>query len=439
MKEKRVIENKGPYDVIVIGAGICGIIFLKYASEKGLRCLALEKKDAIGGLWNRIPAWQEIQNRKADFAIDGVPLDGVKQPDVIRHMQKWVQEYDLTRFIRLQHEVTSVSRMNGEWQVKTNRGTFRTHYLIAASGVQNDPWIPEVERLYPEVTEIHSSILQKPEDLAERRVTVVGGGASALDLLDLALENNAKEIQWIYRNTRWFWPTSGSKQTLWPNLRELSIMQTVTGSTRMVNAFLRWMLKKLYKYFKITEIMPPEGFDISKHQIIPGRSSVIRNFSRISHHQTKIRRIQGHEIRLENGDHFDTDIILWGTGYKMNLKYLGLPEYSRINTLEQLRPRLGSLFVRWIIRNLFFIGMSLIDGSGSTPFFTAIEAKSIVAHIMGQCEIPGENIPHLIVHWDLFKYFASFDHVNYPGIWWRIKYFLLVWWYAVLQNRHYNV
>ena len=49
MSKRQVDNNSEPYDAIIIGAGICGIIFLKYAREQGLRCLVLEKQDAVGG------------------------------------------------------------------------------------------------------------------------------------------------------------------------------------------------------------------------------------------------------------------------------------------------------------------------------------------------------------------------------------------------------
>jgi cation diffusion facilitator CzcD-associated flavoprotein CzcO len=139
MNKRQVHNNSELYDAIIIGAGTCGIIFLKYAREQGLRCLILEKQDAVGGLWNWLPVWQDIQNRKNDFAINDVPLEGVKQPDVLKHVRAWVHEYDLAPDIRLQHEVTSVSWMDDEWRVQTNLGTFHAHYLIAASGVQNEP------------------------------------------------------------------------------------------------------------------------------------------------------------------------------------------------------------------------------------------------------------------------------------------------------------
>lgn len=439
MNNQQAHANAEPYDAIIIGAGICGVIFLKYAREKGLRCVALEKQDEVGGLWNWIPAWQDIQNRQKDFAINDVPLNGVKQPDVLQHVREWVQKYDLAAFIKLKHEATSVSWTGEAWKIETNQGTLRAKYLIAASGVQNEPWIPDIERSHSEVSEVHSSNLHRPEDLAGQRVTVVGGGASAWDLLDLAIENKAKEIHWVYRHIRWFTPTHRTKQTVWPNLREIALMQTLTGSMESVNKFFGRRLLERFSKFHLTEFVPSEPMDLRKHQLIPGRSTAIHHLEAIARHRTKIRKIEGDEIHLENGENFETDTLLWGTGYRMNLNYLDLPEYSEIDRLDELRPKLGSLIRSLDYPNLFFIGMSLIDRTGSTPFFAAIEAKSIVAHIRGQCEIPKKNVPDHIVHWDLFKYFASFDHANYPRIWWKIKYFLLMWWYEIFQNRRVQV
>lgn len=161
--------------------------------------------------------------------------------------------------------------------------------------------------------------------------------------------------------------------------------------------------------------------------------------ARSRRHQTEVRRIRGREIELENGEHLEKNMLLWGTGYRMNLDYLGLPEYRGVDTLERLRPKLGSLIRAIDYPHLFFLGMSLIDSTSATPFFAAIEAKSTVAHIRGQCEIPKKNIPHHIVHWELFRLFAGFDHANYPRLWWRLKYFLLVWWYEVFRDKSVHI
>jgi hypothetical protein len=216
-------------------------------------------------------------------------------------------------------------------------------------------------------------------------------------------------------------------------------VQTVAPSTGSVNAFLRWLLSKLYGRFQVKALAPAEPFDVRKHQLIPGRATMIQNLDALSCHRGEVQCIRGQAITLSSGERFATDILLWGTGYRMNLAYLGLPEYSQIDNLDELRPRLGSLVRALDYPHLFFLGMSLADSTSSTPFLDAVEAKSIVAHILGQCEIPRKMIPYHIAYWDLLKYFASFDQENYPRPWWKVKYFVLVWWYWVFHNKRVRI
>jgi|GEM_PF-679831 len=428
-----------PHDAVVIGAGLCGLIFMAYARERGLRCVALEKQDDVGGLWNRLPAWQDIQNRRQDIAIDGVPLDGVDQPAVHGYAHEWVRRFGLDGDIRLGCEVTAVSRAGGTWMIRTKRGdVLRAKFLIVASGVQNEPWLPDVERSDSEIEETHSSDLHQPESLADQRVTVVGGGASGQDLLELAVNNGAKEVHWVYRNgVKWFIPTRRPKQRAWPNLRELGLGQSVHG-TALATVLMRWLLRFDYDRFGINELTPDEPFDFDKHQLIPGRASLLRNLDSISRHRAEIRSMRGRELTLTNGERFETDRVLWATGYLMDLRYLDLPEYRRVRTLTDLFPKLGSLVRSLDYPNLFFLGMTLINSTSSTPFFAAVEAKTLISHMRGECEIPETTLPRHLTYWELIHYFATFDRASYPGRW-KLKYLWLSLWYAVLQNRSLRV
>lgn len=437
--QKQPLTNSKPYDAIVIGAGITGIIFLAYARKQGLRCLLVDKQDDVGGLWNRLPPWQDIQNRKEDFAINGVPLEGVRQPDVVEHVRTWVREHGLADSVKLRCEVTSVSWERGRWRVQTDGGSFQANHLVVASGTQNKPWVPPVERSRSEVVEMHSSRIRRPSDLAGRRVAVVGGGASAWDLLDLAIDHGARDIHWVYRNPRWFLPTTKRKQRVWPNLRDLAIIQSVTAAPGTVSAFLQGLLRQEYDHFGLGDIAPQDPFDIREHMLIPGRSLMVQNLERVSRHRSEIRRIEGRNLALADGEHLEADVLLWGTGYRMDMGYLGLPEYRQIGALEQLLPRLGSLVRSLDYPNLFFLGMAASKATGSTPFFAALEARSIVAHMLGKCEVPRRNIPHQVTHWHLFRHFARFDRANYPRLWWRVKYFLLACLYAAFPNRRVRV
>jgi len=427
---KSAYASRESYDTVVIGAGLCGIIFLAYARDNGLRCIVLEKQNDIGGLWYRLPPWQDLQNRRQDFA-----LDGLDQPAVHRYAREWVRRFALDPYIRLGCEVTDVSRIDEAWTVSTKSGeALRANHLVVASGVQNEPWIPEVERSDSEILENHSCDLRRPESLSDQRVTVVGGGASSQDLLDLAIKHRAKDIRWVYRNEiKWFLPTKREKQRAWPNLRELGVGQCVHG-TKGATLLMRLLLKIRYAHFGMSGLAPNEAFNFDKHQLIPGRATLLRNLGAISRHRAEVRAMRGHALVLSNGECFETDRVLWATGYKMNLRYLGLREYRDVRGSADLFPKLGSLVRSLDYPDLFFLGMTLINSTSSTPFLAAVEAKTIISHIRGECEIPKQTLPHHLTYWDLIRYFATFDRSNYPR-WWKIEYLLLALWYGALQNR----
>lgn len=101
------------------------------------------------------------------------------QPAVQHHLREWVRRFELQPHIRLRHEVTSVEREDEAWTVHTTGGNCRADYLVVASGVQNEPRVPEVERAASEIEETHSFELRRPGSLGGQRVAVVGGGASS--------------------------------------------------------------------------------------------------------------------------------------------------------------------------------------------------------------------------------------------------------------------
>ena len=246
-------------------------------------------------------------------------------------------------------------------------------------------------------------------------------------------------IRWAYRTPRWLLPTTRAKHASWPNLRALAVVQTVLGpagfgSTRTVNAFLRGLVRTEYARFGLGSIEPDEPFDVDQHMLIPGRSAMTRAFGDLVRHRGEVRRIDGHEITLDDGESFDTDLVLWATGYRMDLGYLGLSEYRDVATLDELLPRLGSLVRSRAHPNLFFVGMTLLNSTSATPFLAAVESKSIVAHILGRCEIPEAPVAHQITHWDLYRHFARFDRATYPRGSWRVVHGLRALRYAVFRN-----
>ena len=73
------MNTREHFDLIIVGAGIGGILCLKYAKDAGLNAIALERASRVGGLWRDLPPRQDIEFRKEDWTLGNVPIEGEDQ------------------------------------------------------------------------------------------------------------------------------------------------------------------------------------------------------------------------------------------------------------------------------------------------------------------------------------------------------------------------
>jgi cation diffusion facilitator CzcD-associated flavoprotein CzcO len=65
-------DESGILDAVIVGGGMGGVVMLAEAvQQRCTRILLLERAEALGGLWARVPGWQTIQNHPLDFCIQG--------------------------------------------------------------------------------------------------------------------------------------------------------------------------------------------------------------------------------------------------------------------------------------------------------------------------------------------------------------------------------
>ena len=172
-------------DVAIVGGGLAGVVALAYARRAGLAAIVLERQDRVGGLWSTLPVWQDIQIGASDWSLGELPLSGTAQPHILANIQAWVDRFDLADGIRLDTPVQLARRSQLGWELATPQGLVHARHLVAATGAHNTPSIPEITRAASSLREFHSSALHDPSLLTGRDVLVVGGGASAFDLLEL--------------------------------------------------------------------------------------------------------------------------------------------------------------------------------------------------------------------------------------------------------------
>lgn len=405
----------GPLDVAIVGGGIAGVIHLHQARRAGLKAMVFEQAPGVGGLWRTLPAWQDIQISPADWALDGVPCAGALQADVLANIEAWVRVFGLADGIRLNTPVRAQVSADG-WQLHTPDGPVQARHLVAATGAHNRPLVPDVPRESSAVEERHASDLHEPAALRGRRVVVVGGGASAFDLIDQALEHGAQRITWVYRGLKWFLPTGKAKHIA-GSVRPFARMQASGMTAAQQSAAIDADMRARYAKFGIESMLPQRPFDVLQDQLIPGRPRLLANFAALDRRPGSVATIRGQTVTLTDGSTVDADVLLWGTGYALDLAWLDVPALAAVRSSNALVARCGCVFRSLDAANLY-LPQTGLDGVGAAPWAYLLLARSTMSHIRGTAQLDLQPVGHKVNHFDLVTHLAPRDPGSFaPGLW----------------------
>jgi Pyridine nucleotide-disulphide oxidoreductase len=397
------------------------VISLHYAKKAGLKTLLLEKQSRVGGLWAQLPAWQDIQNNRMDWTLGDISIAGEDQASIMNNIQAWVDKFDLGASILLNTPASQVTEVGTGWMVSTPAKTYLAKNLIAATGAHNLPYVPPLERANVSLHEYHSSALRDPTVVKGKSVIVVGGGASAYDLLELCLEHRAQQIIWVYRSHKWMTPTHKPKY-LAGDIRGLARQQMQGASVEALSQSINLDLRGRYAKFGLNDILPEGDFDFTRDQIIPGRHRMIEHFQQLERYRAEVTCITGSTVELSTGERPEADILLWGTGYTLDMSYFAAPKFSTITQSSVLAKRCGDLYRSIDADRLFFLAANTLEGTGVTPWAYAHASRTIVAHIQGKAHLGLQPTHQKINHFDGIKFLAARDAASFPPATWFSRY-----------------
>lgn len=179
-------------DVVVIGAGQAGLSAAYHLVRRGSASfVVLDDAPGPGGAWQH--RWDSLTMRHAHgvHGLPGSPLPDV-DPDerasvaVAEYFARYEAEHGLpvVRPVRVRRVREAEGPDDGVLVVETDRGTWLTRGLINATGTWQKPFWPT----YPGAADftgwqVHARDFRTAEDFTGRRVVVVGGGTSAVQLL----------------------------------------------------------------------------------------------------------------------------------------------------------------------------------------------------------------------------------------------------------------
>jgi cation diffusion facilitator CzcD-associated flavoprotein CzcO len=204
------------YPTLIIGAGFTGLGASIRLAEAGVRdVIILERSDRVGGTWRDTTypgASCDVPSLLYSFSFAKNPRWSrtySPAPEIYRHIQDMTSRFDIGDRIKFGHEVSELTfdEAAGVWAATTkNRKRFRARTVVLASGPLSDASFPDMRGLDSyRGHKIHSARWDHGYDFTDKRVAVVGTGASAVQIIP-ELVKQAGFVKVFQRTPGWVLP-----------------------------------------------------------------------------------------------------------------------------------------------------------------------------------------------------------------------------------------
>ncbi|HEY5750835.1 MAG TPA: ArsO family NAD(P)H-dependent flavin-containing monooxygenase [Chryseolinea sp.] len=175
------------FDVVVIGGGQGGLAMGYYLRRTGLSHIILDNQKQPGGAWPHTWSSLRLFSPAQWSALPGMLLtdggnDYPTRNAVVEYLKSYESKYNLP--VKRPVSVTDVSKGDDVFRIQTPDGVYFAKALVNATGSFSNPFVPKIEGQHLFKGQVlHSSQYRSPEDLAGKRVAVIGEGNSGAQIL----------------------------------------------------------------------------------------------------------------------------------------------------------------------------------------------------------------------------------------------------------------
>lgn len=284
--------------MVVIGAGQAGLSAAYHLRRRGLEYVVLDGEDGPGGAWRH--RWLSLRMSTVNgiFDLPGMPkppLDpGEPAADAVpRYFAAYEREFGfpVLRPVRV-HAVRDAA---GGLAVETSHGTWAARAVINATGTwtaPNWPWYPGLETFGGR--QLHVAQYVSAAEFTGRHVAVVGGGISALQLLD--------EISQVTTST-WF----TRREPVWIE-GEFTPETAGRASVARVEADAR-------AGRPIGSIVSYTGLAWTPYALAAAERGALARHPMFT-------AVEPGGVRMADGSFQPADVILWATGFRQAIDHL---------------------------------------------------------------------------------------------------------------------
>ncbi len=320
-------------------------------------------------------------------AANSIAYDDLKTPVELDTFVKYGLEFQKRYVPNLDtRTVTYISRHDSGFEITLEDGErVTTRQVIVAAGITHFAYIPETLTHLPAHLVTHSSQHGDVHASRGKRVTVIGAGASAIDLAVLLHEAGAEvDIVARRKGIRFLDPPPPNGRSLWQRIRNPSsglgpglksrFYCDAPGLFRRLPAETRIRLVE-------TSLGPAPGYPMRARLIgkVPTHLGVSNLRAEESNGRVRLSYLDAAGVEQEQ----ITDQLITATGYKVDVDRLTFLDKSLRNDIVKLQktPVLSSHFES-SVPNLYFVGIAAAYSFG--PLMRFAYGADFAAHRIGK-------------------------------------------------------
>ncbi|MGB9338527.1 MAG: NAD(P)/FAD-dependent oxidoreductase [Polyangiales bacterium] len=425
------MQRNTDFPIAIIGAGFAGIGAAIQLIKAGIDSFTIfERADEVGGTWrdNTYPgAACDVPSHVYSLSFEQNPnwtqryaTSGEIQAYLLDVVDKW----DLRQHLRLNTEIVA-ARFDedlGAWHLTTGLGVqFTARVVIAGVGGLVDPAYPNIPGMNDfEGDMIHTARWNHDVDLANKRVSVIGTGASAVQVVP-AIASIVALLTVFQRTPAWvvakfdaFYPSWLKKlMARFPFfLRASRFVKYWTSEVRGPIVFYnskllsaigvllsKWNLRRQVKDPELRKKLTPTFQFGCKRVLVSDDYWATFERGDVELVTDSIERIEARGVRTKDGTLHEADAIVLATGFKLGLATAPFPIMGRGGRTLDEAWRGGAVAYKGMTVAGFpnwFIMMGPNTGPGHTSVLVYTEAQ--ISHALQAIQkLMAENLKYIDV------------------------------------------